>query len=119
MDAAQRIVHGVDRAHQRRPWIAFPYAVVKKFGDDQAGNLAALVAYYGFFSLFPLMLVLVTVLGIVLQGNIELQGGSRAPRSRTSRSSGTRSRATSTRCEGAGSRSGSGSRCHCGRDSAS
>ena len=73
MDAAQRIVHGVDRAHQRRPWIAFPYAVVKKFGDDQAGNLAALVAYYGFFSLFPLMLVLVTVLGIVLQGNIELQ----------------------------------------------
>jgi uncharacterized BrkB/YihY/UPF0761 family membrane protein len=53
MEAAQRIVHGVDRAHQRRPWIAFPYAVVKKFGDDQAGNLAALVAYCGFFSLFP------------------------------------------------------------------
>ncbi|HET8525957.1 MAG TPA: YihY/virulence factor BrkB family protein [Actinomycetota bacterium] len=53
--------------------MAFPYAVLKKFGDDQAGNLAALIAYYGFFSLFPLMLVLVTVLGMVLQGNPELQ----------------------------------------------
>src|SRR4029450_8613161 len=74
MNIAERIARGADRAHQRRPWIAFPYAVVKKFGDDQAGNLAALVSYYGFFSLFPLMLVLVTVLGMLLQGNIELQG---------------------------------------------
>lgn len=72
MDAADRIVRRVDRSHQRRPWIAFPYAVVKKFGDDQAGNLAALISYYAFFSLFPLMLVLVTVLGMVLEGNTEL-----------------------------------------------
>ena len=42
-------------------------AVVKKFGDDQAGSLAALVAYYAFFSLFPLLLVLVTILSYVLQ----------------------------------------------------
>jgi len=40
-------------------------AVAKKYGDDTAGNLAALVTYYGFLSLFPLLLVLVTVLGIV------------------------------------------------------
>ena len=46
-----------------------PLAVVKKFGDDQAGSLAALVAYYAFFSLFPLLLVFVTVLGFVLQGH--------------------------------------------------
>jgi YihY family inner membrane protein len=73
MDAAQRALRGADEFHQRRPWVAFPYAVFKKFGDDQAGNLAALVAYYGFFSLFPLMLVFVTILGIVLQGNASLQ----------------------------------------------
>jgi YihY family inner membrane protein len=73
MDAAERIARRVDRAHQRRPWIAFPYAVVKKFGDDQAGNLAALISYYGFFSLFPLMLVLVTVLGMVLERNTEFR----------------------------------------------
>jgi YihY family inner membrane protein len=73
MNAAQRALKGADRFHQRRPWIAFPYAVLKKFGDDQAGNLAALVAYYGFFSLFPLMLVFVTILGMALRGNTRLQ----------------------------------------------
>lgn len=44
-------------------------AVVKKAGDDQGGNLAALVAYFGFFSLFPLLLVFTTILGYVLAGN--------------------------------------------------
>jgi uncharacterized BrkB/YihY/UPF0761 family membrane protein len=32
----------------------------EEVGDDQAGNLAALIAYYGFLFLFPLMLVVVT-----------------------------------------------------------
>jgi membrane protein len=73
VDTAERIARRADRAHRRRPWLAFPHAVLKKFGDDQAGNLAALISYYGFFSLFPLMLVLVTVLGMVLQANSELQ----------------------------------------------
>jgi YihY family inner membrane protein len=73
VDTAERIARRADGAQQRTPWLSFPYAVLKKFGDDQAGNLAALIAYYGFFSLFPLMLVLVTVLGMVLQGNLELQ----------------------------------------------
>jgi membrane protein len=53
--------------------LSFVAAVVKKFGDDQAGQLAALIAYYGFFSLFPLLLVLVTILGFVLQGNPSAQ----------------------------------------------
>jgi inner membrane protein YhjD len=48
-------------------------AVVKKFGDDQGGSLAALVAYYAFFSIFPLLLVFVTVLGFVLQGDPSAQ----------------------------------------------
>ena len=61
----RKILRGVDVAQQRTPLIAFPYAVVKKFGDDQAGMLAALIAYYGFLSLFPLLLVLFTVLGLV------------------------------------------------------
>ena len=44
-------------------------AVLKKSSDDQGGNLAALVAYYGFFSLFPLLLVFTTILGYVLAGS--------------------------------------------------
>jgi YihY family inner membrane protein len=62
-------LHDIDRRQQQAPRISFVAAVIKKFGDDQAGQLAALIAYYGFVSLFPLLLVLVTVLGFVLQGD--------------------------------------------------
>jgi YihY family inner membrane protein len=63
----------VDAFQKRHAVLAFPIAVVRKFGDDQAGNLAAVIAYYGFFSLFPLLLVLVTVLGLILSTNPDLQ----------------------------------------------
>lgn len=63
----------VDAFQQSRSWIAFPFGVMKKFGDDQAGNLAALIAYYGFFSIFPLLLVFVTVLGLLLRSDPSLQ----------------------------------------------
>jgi len=53
--------------------VGFVVATFKKFGEDQAGSLAALVSYYGFFSLFPLMLVFVTVTGFVLGGHPDLQ----------------------------------------------
>jgi len=56
-----------DRLQRRRPALGFAFAVQKKFGDDQAGNLAALVAYYAFVSIFPLLLVLVTLLQILLR----------------------------------------------------
>ena len=69
----KEFLRSVDAFQQRHAAIGFPFAVVKKFGDDQAGNLAALIAYYGFFSLFPLLLVLVTVLGMVLRNNPDLQ----------------------------------------------
>jgi membrane protein len=62
-------LHQLDRYQQRTPRVRFVAAVIKKFGDDQGGQLAALIAYYGFVSLFPLLLVLVTVLGFVLQGD--------------------------------------------------
>jgi membrane protein len=62
----------VDDYQQRHAWIGFPVAVVKKYGDDRGGHHAALLAYYGFFSLFPLLLVAVTVVGFVLQGQSDL-----------------------------------------------
>ena len=61
-----RLLRAVDEYQKRHAWLGFPVAVLKKFGDDQAGKLAALIAYYSFFSLFPLLLVLVTVLGFLL-----------------------------------------------------
>jgi membrane protein len=66
-------LQALDRLQQRSPRLSFLAAVIKKFGDDQAGSLAALVAYYAFFSLFPLLLVFVTVLGFVLHGDPSAQ----------------------------------------------
>jgi membrane protein len=61
-----------DRFQQKHTGWAVPLAVVRKFGNDQAGSLAALIAYYAFFSIFPLLLVFTTILAFVLQGNNEL-----------------------------------------------
>jgi membrane protein len=68
MNFSERL-QAMDSFQQRRRGLSFLAAVVKKFGDDGAGRLAALIAYYGFFALFPLLLVFVTVLGFVLEGN--------------------------------------------------
>ncbi len=62
-------LNALDRRQQRTRGVRFVAALLKKYGDDQGGQLAALIAYYAFVSLFPLLLVLVTVLGFVLQGN--------------------------------------------------
>jgi membrane protein len=64
-----RPVRTFDRYQQKHKGWAIPMAVIRKFSNDQAGNLAALMAYYAFFSIFPLLLVLTTVLGFVLQGD--------------------------------------------------
>ena len=73
MNAFERPLRAVDRFQQRHPVLAFPVGVWSKFNDDQAGNLAALIAYYAFAALFPLLLVLVTVLNIVLKNDPKLQ----------------------------------------------
>jgi membrane protein len=66
-------LHRFDDFQQRHRWLAVPLAVVKKSSDDQGGNLAALVAYYGFFSLFPLLLVFATIVGFALSGHQHTQ----------------------------------------------
>jgi membrane protein len=63
----------IDAWQRRRRHAAFVVAVVKKFGDDRASSLAALIAYYAFLSLFPLLLAFVSVLGFVLEDDPGLQ----------------------------------------------
>ncbi|HTW18900.1 MAG TPA: YihY/virulence factor BrkB family protein [Mycobacteriales bacterium] len=63
----------LDDIQQARPWLAFPYAVIKKFGADSSTNLAVLITYYTFFSVFPLLLAMFSILGFVLHGNPHLQ----------------------------------------------
>lgn len=63
----------LDDFQQRHAWLGFPLAVVYKFVDDQGSYLAALITYYGFLSLFPVLLLLASLLGLFLQGDPELQ----------------------------------------------
>lgn len=65
MNPLERAVRRVDGAQQRLGPLAFFYGVIKKFGDDRGGLLCALLAFYGFLSIFPLLLLLVTVLGFL------------------------------------------------------
>jgi YihY family inner membrane protein len=71
--AAQRLLRRADDFQRRHPILAFPVAVIQKFGDDRAGQLAALIAYYGFFSLFPLLLLFVTIVSFVVRDDHDLQ----------------------------------------------
>ncbi len=59
----------LDRRQQRCRPVGFVLAVLRKYSDDNGSFLAATIAYYGFFSLFPLLLVLTTVLGFVLDSH--------------------------------------------------
>lgn len=62
-----------DDFQRRHAWLGLPFAVRQKYSDDQGGYLAATLTYYGFFSIFPLLLVATTVLGFLLRGNPHLR----------------------------------------------
>jgi YihY family inner membrane protein len=65
MNPLERMLRRVDGSQQRFGPLAFVFGVVKKFGDDRGGLLCAMLAFYGFLSIFPLLLLLVTILGFL------------------------------------------------------
>jgi YihY family inner membrane protein len=67
------LVDRIDGFQRDHPWAGFPLAVVYKFVDDNGSYLAALITYYAFVSLFPLLLLAATILGFALSGNPDLQ----------------------------------------------
>src|SRR5215212_6675068 len=68
-----RVLGWADGVQRRHGVLGFPYAVVKKYGDDDGGREAALITYYGFLSIFPLLLLGVAILSRVLVTNPELR----------------------------------------------
>ena len=73
MNPIERAARGFDRWQQRHPVAGFPIAVVKKFSDDQGGNLVSLLAYYSFVATFPLLLALTAIAGAVLRAHPKMQ----------------------------------------------
>ena len=63
MNVVERLARKVDLVQQGARPLAFAVGVFKKFGDDRGGSLSAMLTFYGFLSLFPLLLLLVTILG--------------------------------------------------------
>src|ERR1700722_9748480 len=68
-----RVIAWADRVQREHGVLGFPYAVVKKYGDDEGGRQAALITYYGFLSIFPLLLLGVAVLSRVLADHTDLR----------------------------------------------
>ncbi|HUZ37283.1 MAG TPA: hypothetical protein VMV17_13225 [Streptosporangiaceae bacterium] len=73
MNPIERAIRRVDAAQQRHKASAFVFGIIKKYGDDNGGFLTASLALSGFVSLFPLLLVLVTILGVVASGDPALR----------------------------------------------
>jgi membrane protein len=61
----------LDSYQQRHPSLGVPIAVARKFVEDESINLAAVIAFWAFFSVFPLLLIFVTLLGYVLPANLQ------------------------------------------------
>ena len=61
MNKLEQIIKHFDQTQQRHKASGFTVAVIKKYGEDEAGQRAALLTYYGFLSLFPLLLLLTTL----------------------------------------------------------
>jgi membrane protein len=69
-----QLMRKADGLQQRNRVLSAAIATWKKFSDDQAGNLAALIAYYAFASLFPLLLGAVTIVDLVAQHDAAAKG---------------------------------------------
>jgi uncharacterized BrkB/YihY/UPF0761 family membrane protein len=65
MNPVEQAIRKVDATQQRHTPAAFVFGVVKKFGDDNGGALVSNLAYSAFVSLFPLVLILATIVGLI------------------------------------------------------
>jgi membrane protein len=68
-----RVVRRLDLLQRRHRVLGFPWAVVRKYVDDDGARLAALITYYGFLSLFPLLLLLMVAVTELLRSHPDLR----------------------------------------------
>src|ERR1700753_3410979 len=66
MNPLERAIRAVDRTQQRFTPASFVFGVIKKYGDDNGGVLVSNLAYSAFIAIFPLLLCLVTILGLIV-----------------------------------------------------
>jgi YihY family inner membrane protein len=67
MNPVERTIRRIDATQRRFTPTAFVFGVIKKYGDDNGGVLVSNLAYSSFISIFPLLLILVTILDLIAQ----------------------------------------------------
>ena len=70
MDKLRQLIGSIDAWQRRHRWAGVPYAVNKKFSDDNANLQVLALAWYGFTAIFPLLLVVVTIFGFIGQASL-------------------------------------------------
>lgn len=73
MNVIQKFISHIDNFQRNHPSVGFPYAVIKKYGEDNGGYQAAIITYYGLLSLFPLLIVFTALTQLLLKGDPALQ----------------------------------------------
>ena len=73
MNVIQKTVQILDNFQQNHRVLSFPYAVIKKYGDDNGGYQAAIITYYGLLSLFPLLIVFTSLTQLILKNDPALR----------------------------------------------
>jgi YihY family inner membrane protein len=73
VNPVEKALRRADAMQQRHIPTAFLFGVIKKFGDDNGGSLVSSLAYSAFVSVFPLLLILVTVLVNIAAGDPSLR----------------------------------------------
>ena len=69
MNPIERTIRRIDAFQQSHPVPGFVFSMTKKYGNDNGGSLAVQLTYAMFITIFPLLLLLETVLALVLSNN--------------------------------------------------
>jgi uncharacterized BrkB/YihY/UPF0761 family membrane protein len=65
MHRLKELFGAINRFQQRHRVVAVPWAVNKKFSNDQANLLVVALGWYGFTAIYPLLLAVITVFGFI------------------------------------------------------
>ncbi len=65
MNRLHHLLALIDHWQRRHRAVALTYAVVKKFGDDNANQYVVALGWYGFVAIYPLLLVVITIFGFI------------------------------------------------------
>ncbi len=69
MNLIKKLIQRIDNFQRSHLSLGFPYAVIKKYGEDNGGYQSALITYYGFLSLFPLLIVFTSLTQLILKND--------------------------------------------------